>query len=70
MDVNALHALNNVLKVCKKRHITVLLSHVQDQPLRMMQKAGFDKQVGIENICDNIDVALERASSLQKSLAS
>jgi len=70
MDVNALHALNNVLKVCKKRHITVLLSHVQDQPLRMMQKAGFDKQLGIENICDNIDVALERASSLQKSLAS
>jgi len=70
MDVNALHALNNVMKVCKKRHITVLLSHVQDQPLRMMQKAGFDKQVGTENICDNIDVALERAFNLQKSFAS
>ncbi|MDD3173563.1 MAG: sulfate permease [Herbinix sp.] len=66
MDVNALHALNNVLKACKKKHITLILSHVQDQPLHMMQKAGFDKKVGDNNICDNIDVALERAEKLQK----
>lgn len=70
MDVNALHALHSVLKACKKRHITVLLSHVQEQPLRMMQKAGFDKKIGDENICDNIDAALTRAFSLQKSYAS
>jgi len=66
MDVNALHALRNVLKMCEKKHITVLLSHVQEQPLRMMRKAGFDKQVGEENICENIDKALERATELLK----
>lgn len=65
MDVNALHTLNNVLKSCKKRHITVILSHVQEQPLKLMQKAGFDKQIGDENICENIDQALERAEELQ-----
>ena len=65
MDVNALHTLNNVLKSCKKRHITVILSHVQEQPLKLMQKAGFDKQIGDENICENIDRALERAEELQ-----
>ncbi len=69
MDVNALHTLNNVLKSCKKRHITVILSHVQEQPLKLMQKAGFDKQIGDENICENIDRALERAEELQKAAA-
>jgi len=68
MDVNALHALHNVLKACKKRHIIVMLSHVQEQPLHMMQKAGFDQQIGVENICDNIDKALERAAELLKTV--
>ena len=68
MDVNALHALNDMFKVCRKKHIVLMFSHVQDQPLRMMQKAGFDKLVGKENFCDNIDHALERAVEVQKSL--
>jgi SulP family sulfate permease len=65
MDVNALHALHNVVKNCKKRNITILLSHVQEQPLHMMQKAGFDKEIGEENFCENIDQALERALLIQ-----
>lgn len=64
MDVNALHALNNVMKSCKKKHITLILSHVQEQPMKMMQKAGFDQSVGEDNFCDNIDRALERAEFL------
>lgn len=64
MDVNALHALHNVQKSCKKKHITLILSHVQEQPLKMMQKAGFDQLIGEANLCDNIDQALERANQL------
>jgi SulP family sulfate permease len=64
MDVNALHSLNGVVKACRKKHITVVLSHVQEQPLHMMQKAGFDKMVGEENICGNIDAALIRAQEI------
>ncbi|MDF2543216.1 MAG: sulfate permease, SulP family [Herbinix sp.] len=64
MDINALHALKKVLKTCKNRKATLIMSHVQEQPLKMMQKAGFDKQVGEENFCENIDVALERAAGL------
>jgi Sulfate permease and related transporters (MFS superfamily) len=66
MDVNALYALTNVLKACKKKHITLILSHVQEQPLHMMQKAGFDTQVGNHNICENIDKALVRAEEIIK----
>lgn len=67
MDVNALHALNNVMKSCKKRHITLIMSHVQEQPMKMMQKAEFDKAVGEANFCENIDRALERAELLTSS---
>ncbi len=70
MDVNALHALNKVLKKCQKKHITLILSHVQEQPLKMMQKAGFDQAVGLENFCANIDAALERAELLLKKTLS
>lgn len=70
MDVNALHSLKKVLYICKKRHITVLLSHVQEQPRRVMQKAGVDKLIGDENFCENIDEALKRADNLQKTIAS
>jgi SulP family sulfate permease len=65
MDANALHTLNHVLKACNKKHITLILSHVQEQPLKMMQKAGFDKLVGKDNFCDNIDIALQLAYDLQ-----
>lgn len=68
MDVNALHSLHSVWKTCKKKHIVLILSHVQEQPLHMMQKAGFDKEIGEENFCENIDKALERAESLEKRL--
>lgn len=64
MDVNALHVLHNMLKTCHKKHITLIFSHVQEQPLHMMHKAGFDQEVGLENFCDNIDRSLERAEMI------
>lgn len=64
MDVNALHVLHNMLKTCQKKQITLVFSHVQEQPLHMMQKAGFDQEVGLLNFCDNIDRSLERAEML------
>ncbi len=67
MDVNALHSLNNVWKACKKKHITLVLSHVQEQPLHVMQKAGFDQLLGEANLCANIDEALQRAQELTEA---
>ncbi|MGB8455895.1 MAG: SulP family inorganic anion transporter [Anaerocolumna sp.] len=64
MDVTALHALEEIAKKCKKKQITLILSHVQEQPLHMMQKAGFAIRIGAENFCENIDIALERAAGI------
>lgn len=64
MDVTALRSLRKINETCKKRNITLLLSHVQEQPRAMMAKAGFVTEVGAENFCANIDAALERAGEL------
>ena len=65
MDVTALRTLKKINATCKKRGITLLLSHVQEQPYTVMSKAGFVEEIGEENFCVNIDVALERAASIQ-----
>lgn len=66
IDATALRSLKNVLKLCKKYKITLILSHVNEQPMSMMTKAGFDLEVGHENICENIDAALARAETIKK----
>ncbi len=64
MDVTALHTLENVVTTCQKRGITLIMSHVQEQPMSMMRRAGFDRMIGIENFCENIDAALARAEKI------
>ncbi len=64
MDVTALRSLRMIHDRCQKKGITLLLSHVQEQPKMMMEKAGFAAEVGEENFCKNIDAALERAAQL------
>lgn len=64
MDISALRSLKNIHNVCKKRGITLVLSHVQEQPKSMMEKAGFAAEVGEENFCANIDAALAHAQDI------
>ena len=45
--------------------MTLILSHVNEQPMRTIKKAGFDKLVGEDNFCAHIDDALKRAGDLQ-----
>ena len=64
MDVSAFKKLEEVYAKCKKKHITLLLSHVAEQPRKMMEKTGFVDEIGEENFCANIQAALERAETL------
>ena len=65
LDATAMHSLEELYTKCKKKQITLVLSHVNEQPMRTMKKAGFDKMVGEENFCKHIDEALKRAEELQ-----
>ena len=66
LDATALGSLQEIYKKMKKNNVTLILSHVNQQPMSVLQKAGFVEKVGAENICPNIDAALERASQLCK----
>lgn len=66
IDATAMHSLEELYEKCQKRNIQIILSHVNEQPLHVMQKAGFDKKIGKENMCVHIDDALKRAGELQK----
>lgn len=64
MDVTALRSLKNIYTLCKKRNITLVLSHVQEQPRSVMEHADFINLVGKENFCKNIDASLARAKEI------
>lgn len=61
VDATAMHNLEGMLAECEKKHIRLIFSHVNEQPMHVMQKAGFVERVGSENFCAHIDDALKRA---------
>lgn len=64
LDASALSALENIYGIMKKKNVTLIFSHVNEQPMSVMRKAGFDVKIGAENFCDHIDDALLRAEKL------
>lgn len=64
IDATAYQTLLNIYKICKANNIVLILSHVNEQPMNMLEKAGFDKLIGKENFCSNIDEALLRAEKI------
>ncbi len=65
LDVTAYQTLLNIYKVCKANNIILILSHINEQPMKVLKKAGFVELIGEDNICKNIDEALERAKKIQ-----
>lgn len=64
IDATAMHSLEELYHKYEKKGIKMILSHVNEQPRKVMEKAGFHKQIGEENFCSHIDTALERAKQL------
>jgi SulP family sulfate permease len=64
MDITALNSLEKVYANCEEKNVTLVLSHVNEQPRHMMEKAGFIEKIGERNLRENIDAALEWASEL------
>ena len=61
LDSTALNALKDLVDTCEKKGITIVFSHVNEQPMKVMKKAGFIELVGKEHFCPNIAVALKHA---------
>ena len=69
MDSTAENALLGLFRKCKKKNVTIILSHLNPQPMRAMRKAGLIDFVGPENVCKNIDAAIERSEVLAEKKA-
>lgn len=70
MDATGVEALMRIVKRCKRHNVRVVFSHVNEQPMKVMTKAGFIEEVGKENFCDHIDTALLRAEALENEISS
>ena len=68
VDATGLEALARIVKRCEKHNVKVVFSHVNEQPMKAMEKAELVAQVGAENFCSHIDTALLRAEEIEKSL--
>lgn len=64
LDSTALNALKDLVQVCKSKGITIVFSHVNDQPMKVMEKAGFIELVGKVNFQPSISAALDRAEEV------
>lgn len=67
LDASGLHVLEDFLSYCRRRNITLLLCGVQAHPIKVIRRDSmFISDLGEDNICENIDTALERIQELEK----
>ncbi|MBR3770238.1 MAG: sulfate permease [Lachnospiraceae bacterium] len=64
VDASAMKSLREFVARAKKNGITVIFSHVNEQPYAVMEKDGFVEYVGENNFRSNIVEALEYAETL------
>jgi len=64
IDATGLHALEIALEKFHRKRTQLLLSGVQPQPMKVLFHSGFVDRIGLDNICANIDAALERAREI------
>lgn len=64
IDATAVHSIEQLYEECERKGITLILSHVNEQPESVLRKSGLYDRIQPENICVHIDDALERAAQL------
>ena len=66
VDAAGVEALSRIVKRCERHKVKVVFSHVNEQPMKAMEKAGLVDIVGRDNFCPHIDTALVRCEKLEK----
>ena len=66
IDSTGIHNLANLCEMSHKEGIEIVLSGVNEKVYKVLAKTGFYNLLGEENICPNINVALERAKEIVK----
>ena len=61
LDATGLHEIEHLADKLHASNRTLILCGAREQPAELMQQAEFEQHVGRENICPNVEAALDRA---------
>jgi SulP family sulfate permease len=66
LDFHGLLVLDELLASLRKRGIHLLICDVQPHPATMLNKHGFLDELGLENLCGNLEITMVRAENILK----
>lgn len=64
VDSTGIHNLKNLCIMSRKEGIEIVLSGVNSNVRAVLERSGFNKLIGKENICDHISTALKRSKEI------
>ena len=70
MDSTAMNSMTSLKQRCDKKGITMILSHVNEQPMKAMKKSGLYKNIGADNFKADISTAIAHAEALSSAKVS
>ena len=68
LDATGLFALEEAAKELHKSKRTLILCGAREQPAKLIHQAEFEDLIGPENICENVQDALQRAEEVYEHL--
>jgi SulP family sulfate permease len=68
LDATGLFAIEEVAKQLHASRRTLILCGAREQPAQLIHQAEFEEVVGEENICDNVQEALQRAEDVYEGM--
>jgi SulP family sulfate permease len=66
IDATGIAALEELAEILRANGRAMLVCGARPQPAALMHEAGFERHIGAENICANIDEALKRAEEVRE----
>ena len=64
IDATAMKNFEILYNACRAKNVTMVLSHVNEQPMKVIKRSGLLAKLGQENLRPDIDDALEYAKTL------
>jgi SulP family sulfate permease len=68
LDATGLFALEEVARTLQESGRTLILCGAREQPSRLILQEEFEELIGAENICENVQQAIERAEEIFEKL--
>lgn len=66
LDFHGLLVLDELLRSLRSRGLHLLICDVQPHPATMLNKHGFLDEIGLENLCGNLEITLKRIEEILK----